>query len=108
MNACTHLAKTALLSTALFSCGALAADSPTRMILFVDCAHPTLPSQREVSELLGLQNFSQVYARRVSVIGEIRRACSRSEADSLKLVIDLPGHKHTHGRLVADNSNGKQ
>lgn len=103
MNACIQSVKTALLLTALFSSGAFAADPPTRVSLFVDCAHPTLPSQREVGELLGQWNFSQVYASRASLLGEMHRACQRSHVESLTLMIDVPGRSQAHGRLVANN-----
>lgn len=108
MNARNYLAKAALLSFALFSCGAFAADPPSRLSLVVDCTHQTLPSQREVGELLGQQNFRQAYASRVSLMGEMHRACQRSHAETLNLVIDVPERNQMHGRLVANNTSGSQ
>ena len=107
MNARNPFANSALLLTALFSAGAFAADPPTRMSLFVDCAHPTLPSQREVGELLGQWNFSQVYDSRLSLMGEMHRACRRNHVETLTLVIDVPNRNQPHGRLVANNTRGK-
>ncbi|MEO7013971.1 MAG: hypothetical protein ABI127_06630 [Dokdonella sp.] len=108
MNTRIPIAKAAMLLTTLFSCGAFAAGEPARMNIFVDCAHPALPSQSETGELLGQSNFSQVYASRASLMAEMHRACRRTHAESLNLVINLPGRNETHGRLVANNVNGRQ
>lgn len=104
MNARTPFTSTALLLIALGSGGAFAAEPPTRMSIFVDCAHPTLPSQREVGELLGLQNFRQVYARRVSLMGEIHQACRLSQAESLNLVFETPDKIQIQDGLVANST----
>lgn len=55
--------------------------------LFVaDCAHPALPSQRQVGEWTGLHNFGQVYAAREQLMGDISRACRRPGAGHVQLV----------------------
>ena len=53
------------------------ASSPTASLV-IDCAHPALPSQREVGELLGQDNFSQVYDSRRALMAETHRACHRA------------------------------
>lgn len=52
----------------------------------VDCDHRQLPSQREVGEWTGQRNFSQVYATRARLMGEVGRDCRRSGVEQVRLV----------------------
>lgn len=54
--------------------------------IVVDCARRALPSQRQVGEILGQANFSQVYASRARVMAEVGRACRKPEARHVRLV----------------------
>jgi hypothetical protein len=51
-----------------------------------DCDYGSLPTQREVGEWTGQHNFSQVYATRARLMGEVRRACQRDGIDRVRLV----------------------
>lgn len=66
-----------LLLASFHSFDSHAAESQGRAIV-IDCARPALPSQREVGDLLGQHNFSQVYATRNRLMAEARRACHRN------------------------------
>ena len=65
------------------------AAAPTASLV-IDCAHPALPSQREVGELLGQHNFSQVYDSRRALMAEARRACHRKGARYARLMGEKP------------------
>jgi len=68
-----------LLLAAFHSFDSHAAEGQDRAIgIVIDCARPALPSQREVGDLLGQHNFSQVYATRNRLMAEARRACHRN------------------------------
>lgn len=71
------LASTLLLAAAssAFAGGPATAIPPEAYL--VDCAAPKLISQREVGELTGQANFTQVYATRTRLMGDVRRACQR-------------------------------
>lgn len=71
--------------------------------IMIDCARPALPGQREVGELTGQANFSQVYVTRARLMAEVRRACQRpgitrvmlqprTGTDTSGLAIRLPAH----------------
>lgn len=64
-----------------------------RAVLFVaGCAERDLPSQREVGEWTGQHNFSQVYATRERLMGEIGRACQRSGVEAVRVVSRTNAH----------------
>lgn len=71
---------------ALLACAmpAWAAPPPPAGIL-VDCADPALPSQRQVSDLIGSNNGYQTYAARQRLMLQARRACHRG-VSSVRLV----------------------
>lgn len=90
MNTRTHVASLSLLFLASF--GLTEARAAESLIghpgIVVNCANPTLPSQREVGEMMGQYNFSQVYATRVRLMAEARRACHRDNATQVRLVLE--------------------
>lgn len=53
-----------------------------------DCSAPMLPTQREVGEWTGQQNFGQVYATRARLMVEVGRACQRPGATRVNLVLE--------------------
>ena len=60
---------------------------PVRATGFVsECARRTLPSQRQVGEWTGLQNFGQVYAAREEVMADIGRACRKPGIGRVQVV----------------------
>lgn len=61
--------------------------------IVVDCAKPALPSQREVGEMTGQYNFSQVYATRARLMAEARRACQRKGITRVRLVMAPPARE---------------
>lgn len=65
-----------------------------------DCARPSLPTQRQVGEWTGLQNFGQVYAARERLMADIGRACRRPGVGHVKVVIE-EGRREDAGRRVA-------
>lgn len=65
--------------------GALA-ESPQAARITIDCAQPTLPSQRDVARLTGIANFSQLYAARSLI--NAQRNCKRPHADTTLLVLE--------------------
>ena len=58
-----------------------------------DCSHPTLPTQRQVGEWTGLQNFGAVYDAREQLMADIATACRR------------PGVANVH--VVFENNDGR-
>lgn len=61
--------------------------------IVVDCAKPALPSQREVGEMTGQYNFSQIYATRARLMSEARRACQREGITRVRLVMAPPARE---------------
>lgn len=61
--------------------------------LVIDCAKPALPSQREVGELTGQDNFSQVYATRARLMAEAHRTCQREGITRVRLVMAPPARE---------------
>ena len=68
----------------------------------VDCVKPALPSQREVGEMTGQYNFSQVYATRARLMSEARRACQREGITRVRLVMEPRARETT--RTVAQTN----
>jgi hypothetical protein len=52
-----------------------------------DCAHRSLPTQRQVGEWTGLHNFGQVYAARERLMAGIGRACQRPGVGRVQVVM---------------------
>lgn len=74
---------------------------PVHVVQYVaDCAHPALPTQRQVGEWTGLHNFGQVYAARAGLMGDIARACQRPGVDRVH-VATRPLPAQAGGPLVA-------
>lgn len=65
----------------------------------VDCAQRSLPSQREVGGWTGQSNFSQVYATRARLMGEVGRACQKPGVRTVELVVAPDGRSPR--RIVA-------
>lgn len=58
----------------------------------VDCATPrALPSQQDVSEWTGQNNFAQVYATRGRLMADIARACHSPGVERVQLVRHATG-----------------
>lgn len=53
-----------------------------------DCQDRGLPPQRAVGEWTGQHNFSQVYATRQRLMGEVARACNRPGIGEVNLVLE--------------------
>jgi hypothetical protein len=70
--------------------------------IVVDCAKPALPSQREVGEMTGQYNFSQVYATRARLMAEAHRACQRDGVARVRLVMAPPAREPA--RTIAQRS----
>ena len=60
-----------------------------------ECAHPSLPTQRQVGEWTGLHNFGQVYSARGRLMADIGRACRR------------PGIAHVQVAMHPDPAQGE-
>jgi hypothetical protein len=61
---------------------------PVQGIYYVtDCDHRVLPSQRQIGELTGQSNFSQVYDTRRQLMADIGRACHRAGVERVNLVL---------------------
>lgn len=52
----------------------------------VDCERMAMPSQRQVGEWTGLQNFGQVYHARLQLVARIGHACRRPGIDRVQVV----------------------
>lgn len=92
MNIRNTLAAALILSAA--AAPVFAGDAATGTVrIVVDCAHVTLPSQSQVGELLGLSNFSQIYAARAALVSEAQGACMRSHARQVALIRAVPAGK---------------
>jgi hypothetical protein len=87
MNTRTYLALLSLFGS--FGVASVHATEATagEPAIVVDCAKPALPSQREVGEMTGQNNYSQVYATRARLMSEVRRACQREGITRVQLVM---------------------
>jgi hypothetical protein len=93
MTTRTHLAILSLLASFGFA-SVHATEAPAgEPSLVIDCAKPALPSQREVGEVTGQYNFSQVYATRARLMSEARRACQREGVTRVRLVMAPPARE---------------
>ena len=54
-----------------------------------DCDERVLPSQREVGEWTGQHNFSQVYATRQRLMGDIGRACQQAGIEQVHVIAQV-------------------
>lgn len=100
MNTRTHLAILSL-SALLGVASAYATEAPIgEPSIVIDCAKPALPSQREVGEMTGQHNFSQVYATRARLMSEAHRACQREGVARVRLVM-VPSAAREPTRTVA-------
>lgn len=81
-----------LIAVAVVSSPPAAAGQPAAPAasVVIDCANPALPSQREVGELLGQHNFSQVYDSRRALMAEAHHACHRKGARYARLTGEKP------------------
>lgn len=70
-------------------CAHASAAGPDTAVV-IDCAHPTLPSQRAVGDAMAQPNPGQAYATRARLMSEARRACRREHAASVRLVREAP------------------
>ncbi|NDK39512.1 hypothetical protein DT603_11735 [Pseudoxanthomonas gei] len=97
-----HILQSTLGLTLLLSAAAAAAGPgmPTLTAngLVFDCQAPAMPSQRQVGELTGQANFSQVYATRARVMGDVRRACNRQGIT--RVVVQRPSQPASTGLAV--------
>ena len=102
MNTRTYLAILSL--SALFGVASAYATEPPigEPSIVIDCAKPARPSQREVGEMTGQYNFSQVYATRARLMSEARRACQREGVTRVRLVMAPPAREPT--RTVAQTN----
>jgi hypothetical protein len=62
---------------------------PVRAVDYVvECQAPRrLPTQAQVGEWTGQRNFSQVYATRERLMGDLARACRRPGIEQVRLVL---------------------
>lgn len=65
---------------------AAAASPPQPVDVVIECGRPALPSQRDVSRLTGIDNFSQAYDTRAKLMAEAHRACQTEGVDKVLLV----------------------
>lgn len=86
---------TLVLLGATFTVSAQGADTATlpgvkaQAIRYVfDCQRRSLPSQRLVGEWTGQHNFSQVYATRERLMGDVARTCSTPGVEHVNLVFE--------------------
>ncbi|MCL1635975.1 hypothetical protein M2650_15230 [Luteimonas sp. SX5] len=75
MNAIVRHAILPLLFCATMPVGA--AEAPPPPAVTIDCAHPALPSQAEISSLTGIENFGRAYAERSRLMQQAVRVCRR-------------------------------
>ncbi|MCY7355394.1 MAG: hypothetical protein LH470_10030 [Lysobacter sp.] len=82
MKTVLHIA----LALAVCSSAALAETPQPATSIVIDCAHFALPTQRQVGELLGQHNASQVYASRTRLMANARRDCKGGFAQVILVV----------------------
>ncbi len=81
-------AKTLVL-TLLAAAPLAAAAAPQAPALTVDCARPSLPSQKAVAEFAGIANFTEAYAARKRLMLDVQRACKRGGVEQVRLVREV-------------------
>ena len=92
----------ALASLALLPFAAAAAP-PATVSIEIDCAQRTLPSQRDVAQLLGIDNFDQAYAARTRLLANAQRSCKRTDAEQIILVLGpIPAQAVDARRLAGE------
>ena len=105
-----RMVRQSLLATALaVSAAAFAAEPPltevapirAAALLSFNCEARTLPTQREVGEALGQHNFSQVYASRARLMGEVGRACQAPGTERVDVVLQQSQPSRRDTRYVA-------
>lgn len=69
--------------------------------IVIDCANFAPPSQRQVGELLGQDNFSQIYDSRRALMAEAHRACHRKGARYARLMREKPARPAPEAPRVA-------
>jgi hypothetical protein len=67
--------------------GATTLPSVRATQLVADCAHPGLPTQRQVGEWTGWRNFGRAYAARERLMAGIGRACQRPGVGRVQVVM---------------------
>lgn len=96
MNLRTPVLTSLALSLVALSVSA-AETRPLRLTeIIVDCNARTLPSQSDVSNLLGIDNFSEAYAARTRLMAEVGRACKKAGSQQVRVALD--SSKVTAGR----------
>jgi hypothetical protein len=87
-----RIVEAALLIAVAVASTSAAAEQPAvpATSVVIDCANFALPSQREVGELLGQHNFSQVYDSRRALMAEAHRACHRKGPRYARLTGEKP------------------
>ena len=76
------------IALALALCSSVAlAGTPQPDSIVIDCANVTLPTLRQVGELLDQHNAGQIYASRSRLMGEARRDC-KGGAQRVVLVVE--------------------
>ena len=100
MNICHAIA-----SCLLLPCLAASAQEPAlldtvQVHYIVDCAQRTLPSQQQVSDWTGEANFSQVYALRQRLMGQVAQACQRPGIGRVQVVMRADPQQAAERRLA--------
>ncbi len=87
----------------LLGAGAIQAQSVPEIPFTVSCPLRHLPSQREIGDALGLDNFTQIYAERARVLETVQQDCLRGVKR-----VTVAGHKVADpGREVAVAAAGR-
>lgn len=91
----TRVTRLGLAGLLLATASAVAGEPPVTEVapiraaalLSFQCEARVLPTQREVGEALGQNNFSQVYASRARLMSEVGRACQRRGVERVDVVL---------------------
>lgn len=67
-----------------------------------ECAHPSLPSQRQVGDWTGLHNLGQVYAARTRLMADIGRVCRRAGVTGVQVLAATEGRRAPERRVAIE------
>ena len=104
MNAKAIIASLFLLSatTVAAARGGATTLPPIQVTQYVaDCSHPILPTQRQVGEWTGLQNFGAVYDAREQLMADIATACRRPGVANVHVVFENNDGRDADRRVAA-------
>ena len=100
MNMRKSISLLALAASLAASASVAAGVRPLATEIIIDCQTRALPSQAQVSSMLGVDNFSEAYAARSRLMANAARACQRPGTEMVRIT-RAPASSQTRSSGVA-------